>query len=83
MELSLTWRLCSLVEVLAFPEPPADRQLPGAPCDEVATSADLSPELSPPRSPQLKSTVRDQPRYHLVAQGHAISPPPPTFSWTL
>lgn len=57
---------------IAFPELSSDGQLPRAPRDEVATSGDFSSELSPPCSPQLKSTARDQSRYHLASlwQGH-------------
>ena len=70
--------LYSLIEAVAsptaFPELSPDRQLPPAPQDEVATSGDVSSELSPPQSPQLKSTARDQSRYHLALflQGHDI-----------
>lgn len=58
----------------ALPELLPDRQLPPAPQDEVATSGDFTSELSPPQSPQLKSTARDQSRYHLASllQGHDI-----------
>ncbi|XP_073329085.1 centriole and centriolar satellite protein ofd1 isoform X2 [Pagrus major] len=44
----------------ALPELSPDRQLPPAPQDEVETSGDFSSERSPPWSPQLKSTARDQ-----------------------
>lgn len=59
----------AVVSPVAFPELSFDRQVPR---DEVATSGDSSSELSPPRSPQLKSTARDQSRYHLASlwQGH-------------
>ncbi|XP_044073720.1 oral-facial-digital syndrome 1 protein homolog [Siniperca chuatsi] len=50
----------AVVSPVAFPELVSDRQLPRAPHDEVATSGDFSSELSPPWSPQLKSTARDQ-----------------------
>lgn len=49
------------MSLMTFPELSSDRQLPRAPHDEVATSGDFSSELSPPRSPQLKSTARDPP----------------------
>lgn len=51
----------AVVSLMTFPELSSDRQLPRAPHDEVATSGDFSSELSPPRSPQLKSTARDPP----------------------
>lgn len=62
----------AVVSPVAFPELPPDRQLPRAPHNEVVTSGDFSSELSSPRSPQLKSTARDQCRYHLASlnQGH-------------
>ncbi|XP_019945416.2 centriole and centriolar satellite protein ofd1 isoform X1 [Paralichthys olivaceus] len=44
-----------------FPELSSDRHLPLAPREGVVTSGDSSSEFSPPRSPQLKSTARDQP----------------------
>ncbi|XP_070770796.1 centriole and centriolar satellite protein ofd1 [Enoplosus armatus] len=50
----------AVVSPVAFPELSSDRRLPRAPHDEVETSGDFSSELSPPRSPQLKSTARDQ-----------------------
>lgn len=62
----------AVVSPIAFLELSSDRPLPRVPHDEVATSGDFSSELSPPRSPQLKSTARDQSRYHLALlwQGH-------------
>lgn len=65
-----------LIEAVEFPiaflELSSDRQLLRDPRDEVATSGDSSSELSPLQSPQLKSTARDQSRYHLASlwQGH-------------
>lgn len=56
----------AVVSPAALPELWPDGQLPRAPHEEVATSGDFSSELSPPRSPQLKSTARDQCRYHLA-----------------
>ncbi|XP_072253050.1 centriole and centriolar satellite protein ofd1 [Leuresthes tenuis] len=44
----------------AVRQPPSDRQISHGPLYEVTTTGDFSPELSPPQSPQLKSTVRDQ-----------------------
>ncbi|KAM4559449.1 centriole and centriolar satellite protein ofd1 isoform 2-T2 [Odontesthes bonariensis] len=44
----------------AVRKPPSDRQISHGPFNEDATTSDFSPELSPPQSPQLKSTVRDQ-----------------------
>jgi len=57
---------------VAFPELSFDGQLPRAPDNEVVATGDFSPELSPPCSPQLKSTARDQSRYHLATcrRGH-------------
>lgn len=62
----------AVVSPMTFPELSFDRRLPRDPRDEVETSGDFSSELSPPRSPQLKSTARDQSRYHLALlwQGH-------------
>lgn len=56
----------AVVSLMASPELSSDRQLLRGPQDEVATSGDVSSELSPPCSPQLKSTARDPPRYHLA-----------------
>lgn len=55
----------AVVSPVAFPEPSANRQLSHAPGEEVVTSGDFSSEFSPPHSPQLKSTARDQSRYHM------------------
>ncbi|KAM9709867.1 centriole and centriolar satellite protein ofd1 isoform 1-T1 [Menidia menidia] len=41
--------------------PPPDRQKPCYPLYDVSPTGGFSPELSPPHSPLLKSTVRDQP----------------------
>ncbi|XP_042350200.1 oral-facial-digital syndrome 1 protein homolog isoform X2 [Plectropomus leopardus] len=71
------------VSPVAFPELTFDTQLPHAPHDEVATSGDFSPELSPPRSPQLKSTARDQsspPKLHPVFSSSESSPQPEKIS---
>ncbi|XP_041806538.1 oral-facial-digital syndrome 1 protein homolog isoform X2 [Chelmon rostratus] len=68
---------------MAFPELLPDRQLPRAPHDEVATSGDFSSELSPPRSPQLKSTARDQsspPKLQPVLSSSESSPQPEKIS---
>ncbi|XP_036965256.1 oral-facial-digital syndrome 1 protein homolog isoform X1 [Acanthopagrus latus] len=67
----------------AFPELSPDRQLPPAPQDEVATSGDVSSELSPPQSPQLKSTARDQsspPQLQPVVSSLESSPQPEKIS---
>ncbi|XP_040003972.1 oral-facial-digital syndrome 1 protein homolog isoform X2 [Xiphias gladius] len=50
----------AVVSPVAFLEPSANRQLSHAPGEEVVTSGDFSSEFSPPHSPQLKSTARDQ-----------------------
>ncbi|KAM3608348.1 uncharacterized protein V6R79_023572 [Siganus canaliculatus] len=50
-----------VASLVAFPDLSSDRQLLHAAHDEVLTSGGFSPELSPPPSPQLKSTVREQP----------------------
>lgn len=65
--LKFLFSLEAAVSVAPFPNLPSDRQLCNAPNNEVATSGDSSSEFSPPRSPQLKSTVRDQSRYHLAS----------------
>lgn len=51
---------------VSVPQLWTDRQLSRDPHEEVATSGDFSSDLSPPPSPQLKSTAREQPRYHLA-----------------
>ncbi|XP_049903990.1 centriole and centriolar satellite protein ofd1 isoform X2 [Epinephelus moara] len=71
------------VSPVAFPELSFDRQHPHAPHDEVPTPGDFSPELSPPRSPQLKSTARDQsspPKLHPVYSSSESSPQPEKIS---
>ena len=74
----LTLSLCSPIEPVVspvpFPELSSDGQLPLAPREEGVTSGDSSSEFSSHRSPQLKSTARDQPRYHLPChrQGQCI-----------
>ncbi|XP_039673299.1 oral-facial-digital syndrome 1 protein homolog isoform X1 [Perca fluviatilis] len=68
---------------IAFPELSFDRRLPRDPRDEVETSGDFSSELSPPRSPQLKSTARDQsspPKLHPVFSSSDSSPQPEKIS---
>ncbi|XP_070832873.1 centriole and centriolar satellite protein ofd1 [Chaetodon trifascialis] len=68
---------------VAFPELSPDRPLPPAPHDEVATSGDSSSELSPPRSPQLKSTARDQsspPKLQAGPSSSESSPQPEKIS---
>ncbi|XP_074515244.1 centriole and centriolar satellite protein ofd1 isoform X1 [Sebastes fasciatus] len=67
----------------AFPELSFDRQLPRDLGDEVATSGDFPFELSPLRSPQLKSTARDQsspPKLHPVFSSLESSPQPEKIS---
>ncbi|KAF3694792.1 Oral-facial-digital syndrome 1 protein -like protein [Channa argus] len=52
---------------------------PHVPSEEVATSGDFSSELSSPRSPQLKSTTRDQcspPKIQQVFSSSESSPQP-------
>ncbi|XP_058469178.1 centriole and centriolar satellite protein ofd1 isoform X2 [Solea solea] len=51
----------AVVTPVPFSELPPDRQLPPSPRKEMVTSGDFSSEFSPPLSPQLKSTARDQP----------------------
>ncbi|XP_034416827.1 oral-facial-digital syndrome 1 protein homolog isoform X2 [Cyclopterus lumpus] len=59
---------------VAFPELSFDGQLPRAPHNEVATTGDFSSELiSPPCSPQLKSTARDQSSSESSPQPERIS----------
>ncbi|XP_068560942.1 centriole and centriolar satellite protein ofd1 isoform X2 [Cebidichthys violaceus] len=68
---------------VAFPELSFDRQLPRAPHNEVVTTGDFSSELSPPRSPQLQSTARDQsspPKLHPVFSSSESSPQPEKIS---
>ncbi|XP_068428160.1 centriole and centriolar satellite protein ofd1 [Clinocottus analis] len=64
---------------IAFPELSFDRQLPHALHNEVVTTGDSSSELSPPRSPQLKSTAREQsspPKLQPVFSSSESSPQP-------
>lgn len=56
----------AVASVVTFPRLSSDRQLSPALLNEAATSGDLFSELSPPCSPQLRSTARDQSRYHLA-----------------
>ncbi|XP_023150843.2 centriole and centriolar satellite protein ofd1 isoform X2 [Amphiprion ocellaris] len=60
-----------------------DRQLPPAPHNEAVTSGDFSSELSPPRSPQLQSTAREQsspPKLQPVLSSSESSPQPEKIS---
>lgn len=50
---------------VVFPKLLPDGQFSHAPLSEAGTTNDFSPELSLPQSPQLKSTAREQSRYHL------------------
>ncbi|MEQ2184589.1 hypothetical protein GOODEAATRI_009536, partial [Goodea atripinnis] len=54
--------------------PPPDTRLFHASVVTVTTTGDFSPELSPPHSPQHRSTARGHFRYHLprLRQGHAF-----------
>ncbi|XP_035860520.1 oral-facial-digital syndrome 1 protein homolog isoform X3 [Sander lucioperca] len=73
----------AVVSPMTFPELSFDRRLPRDPRDEVETSGDFSSELSPPRSPQLKSTARDQsspPKLHPVFSSSESSPQPEKIS---
>ncbi|KAM9347163.1 centriole and centriolar satellite protein ofd1 [Symphorus nematophorus] len=73
----------AVVSPMAFPELSSDRRLPRAPHDEVVTSGDFSSELSPPQSPQLKSTARDQsspPQLQPVLSSSESSPQPEKIS---
>ncbi|KAM6954774.1 centriole and centriolar satellite protein ofd1 [Lycodopsis pacificus] len=68
---------------VAFPELSFDRRLPRGPHNEAATTGDFSSELSPPRSPQLQSTARDQcspPKLHPVFSSSESSPQPEKIS---
>ncbi|KAM9850518.1 centriole and centriolar satellite protein ofd1 [Aulostomus maculatus] len=63
----------------SFPDLSSNRRLPPAPHDKMSTSGDLSSELSPPRSPQLKSTARDppsSPKLYPVSSSSESSPQP-------
>ncbi|CAN9497697.1 unnamed protein product [Ophioblennius macclurei] len=70
--------------VITFPAPSSpDRQHSPAPRGEVLTSGDFSPTLSPPRSPQLRSTARDQsspPKLQSVFSSSESSPQPEKIS---
>ncbi|XP_027146637.1 centriole and centriolar satellite protein ofd1 isoform X2 [Larimichthys crocea] len=68
---------------MTFPELSFDRRLPHVPHDKVETLGDFSPELSPPQSPQLKSTARDQtspPKLQPVISSLESSPEPEKIS---
>ncbi|KAI4806034.1 hypothetical protein KUCAC02_010625 [Chaenocephalus aceratus] len=70
-----------VVSPLPFPDLSFDRQFP--PHDEVTTSGDFPSELSPPRSPQLRSTARDQaspPNLQPVFSSSESSPQPERLS---
>ncbi|CAJ1079492.1 oral-facial-digital syndrome 1 protein [Xyrichtys novacula] len=72
-----------VASAMAFPEPSSDRQPLHAPHDRVMTSGDFSSELSPPRSPQLKSTARDQtspPELQPIVSSLESSPQPEKIS---
>ncbi|XP_022046508.1 centriole and centriolar satellite protein ofd1 isoform X2 [Acanthochromis polyacanthus] len=71
------------VSPVAFPQLSSDRQLPPAPRNEVVTSGVFSSELSPPRSPQLQSTAREQsspPKLQPVLSSSESSPQPEKIS---
>uniref|UniRef100_A0A1A8GCV1 Oral-facial-digital syndrome 1 n=1 Tax=Nothobranchius korthausae TaxID=1143690 RepID=A0A1A8GCV1_9TELE len=53
-----------IVAPVVFPPPLSDRLLSGAPLCEAGVAGDFPPHLSPPHSPQLKSTAREQPSPH-------------------
>ncbi|XP_028249178.1 centriole and centriolar satellite protein ofd1 isoform X2 [Parambassis ranga] len=62
---------------------PPNRQLPRPPHNEVATSGDFSTDFSPPDSPQLKSTARDQsspPKVQPLSSSSECSPQPEKIS---
>lgn len=61
-----------VVSAVLLPQLSSDRQLSPALHNEVVTSEDLSSELSPPRSPQLRSTARDHSRYHLASLSRTV-----------
>uniref|UniRef100_A0A668AF81 OFD1 centriole and centriolar satellite protein n=1 Tax=Myripristis murdjan TaxID=586833 RepID=A0A668AF81_9TELE len=64
-------------EVIVSPEPflelSPERQLAHVPHSEVGSSGGFSSDLSPPRSPQLKSTARDQSSPAKVQQAFSSS----------
>ncbi|XP_041856924.1 oral-facial-digital syndrome 1 protein homolog isoform X2 [Melanotaenia boesemani] len=69
----------AVVSLVTFPQLPSDRQISRGPLSEGATLGDFSPELSPPHSPQLKSTARDQsssPKLQPVFSSSDSSPQP-------
>ncbi|XP_065818471.1 centriole and centriolar satellite protein ofd1 isoform X2 [Labrus bergylta] len=73
----------AVMSAMAFPELSSGRQPPQAPRDEVATSGDFFSEHSPPYSPQLKSTARDQtspPELQPVVSSLESSPQPEKIS---
>ncbi|XP_071331455.1 centriole and centriolar satellite protein ofd1 isoform X2 [Trachinotus anak] len=73
----------AVVSPMVFQELSSDRQLPRAPREEAVTSADFSSEFSPPPSPQLKSTARDQtspPKMQPVFSSSESSPQPEKIS---
>ncbi|XP_077946510.1 centriole and centriolar satellite protein ofd1 isoform X2 [Gasterosteus aculeatus] len=66
---------------MALPELSFDRRVP--PHNDLAPRGDFSPELSPPCSPQLKSTTRDQsspPKLQPVFSSSDSSPQPEKIS---
>ncbi|XP_077583907.1 centriole and centriolar satellite protein ofd1 isoform X2 [Stigmatopora nigra] len=75
-----TWmKLCvdSTEEVASSPWlQPHNSRLPKAPRDDPSSSGELSPGLSPPRSPQLKSTARRATRRQRVSSSSHSSPQP-------
>ncbi|XP_030613554.1 centriole and centriolar satellite protein ofd1 isoform X2 [Archocentrus centrarchus] len=73
----------AVMSVVTFPQLSSDRQLSPALRNEVVTSGDLFSELSPPRSPQLRSTARDQsspPKLQHVFSSSESSPQPEKIS---
>ncbi|XP_039861236.1 oral-facial-digital syndrome 1 protein homolog isoform X2 [Simochromis diagramma] len=72
-----------VVSAVLLPQLSSDRQLSPALHNEVVTSEDLSSELSPPRSPQLRSTARDHsspPKLQQVFSSSESSPQPEKIS---
>ncbi|XP_062420914.1 centriole and centriolar satellite protein ofd1 isoform X3 [Pungitius pungitius] len=66
---------------MALPELSFDRRAP--PRSDLVTAGDFSPELSPPCSPPLKSTARDQsspPKFQPVFSSSDSSPQPEKIS---
>ncbi|XP_069558786.1 centriole and centriolar satellite protein ofd1 [Brachyistius frenatus] len=69
----------AVLSPVASPQLPSDRQFSRPPRNDVVTLGDFSSEFSPPRSPQLKSTVRDQsspPQQQPVFSSSESSPEP-------